>query len=205
MFTKQCIVTLDLEGVLIPEIWIAFAEKTGIEGLKLTTRDIPDYSELMNGRLKILEENGLGIQEIQDVISTLSPLEGAKNFMDELKQHTQVIILSDTFQEFAWPMMQQLDFPTIFCHNLVLDGNKVTGFQLRQDDQKKESVAALQSLNYKVLAAGDSYNDTTMLGQADKGILFRAPDNVIEEFPQYNSCVEYDDLLGQIKDWIDSI
>jgi phosphoserine / homoserine phosphotransferase len=205
MFSKQTIVTLDLEGVLIPEIWIAFAAKTGISELKLTTRDIPDYDELMQGRLAILRKHNLGIQEIQEVISTLTPLEGALDFLNTLRQETQVIILSDTFQEFAWPMMQQLGFPTLFCHRLLLDGNTISGYKLRQVDQKRKSVAALQSLEYKVLAGGDSYNDTTMLSQADHGILFKAPQNVIDEFPQFAHTRDYNIFLNMIRDWIKSL
>jgi phosphoserine/homoserine phosphotransferase len=205
MFSKQSIVTLDLEGVLIPEIWIAFAEKTGIDELKLTTRDIPDYDELMQGRLKILDKHDYGIKEIQDVISSLEPLAGAKEFLDELRSITQLIILSDTFQEFAWPFMKQLDFPSIFCHNLILDGNRIANYKLRQHDQKRKAVEALRSLDYNILAAGDSYNDTTMLKAAHSGILFRAPENVIQEFPQFPHTRDYGQLLGMIKDWIDAI
>lgn len=205
MFSKQSIVTLDLEGVLIPEIWIAFAEKTGIEKLKLTTRDITDYDELMMGRLKILEENNLTFSAIQNVISTLSPLDGAKEFIQELRSITQVIILSDTFQEFAWPLMKQLDFPTLFCHNLKIENDKIVGYELRQHDQKKKAVAALKTLNYNILSAGDSYNDTSMLLEADQGILFKAPQKVIDEFPQFKSTNDYGILLKMIKDWIDSI
>lgn len=205
MFSKQSIVTLDLEGVLIPEIWIAFAEKTGIEKLKLTTRDITDYDELMMGRLKILEENNLTFSAIQNVISTLSPLDGAKEFIQELRSITQVIILSDTFQEFAWPLMKQLDFPTLFCHNLKIENDKIVGYELRQHDQKKKAVAALKTLNYNILSAGDSYNDTSMLLEADQGILFKAPQKVIDEFPQFKSTNDYNILLKMIKDWIASI
>ena len=197
---QQTIVTLDLEGVLVPEIWIAFAEKTGIEQLKLTTRDIPDYDELMTGRLAILNEHGLKLADIQEVIGTLAPLEGAKAFLDELRSITQVVILSDTFLEFAKPLMEQLAWPTIFCHDLEIDAEgRVTKYRLRQPDQKRKAVAAFRSLNYRVIAAGDSYNDTTMLGEADTGFLFRSPDYVKAEFPQFRSAEEYDELMGLIR------
>ena len=197
---QQTIVTLDLEGVLVPEIWIAFAEKTGIEQLKLTTRDIPDYDELMTGRLAILNEHGLKLADIQEVIGTLAPLEGAKAFLDELRSITQVVILSDTFLEFAKPLMEQLAWPTIFCHDLEIDAEgRVANYRLRQPDQKRKAVAAFRSLNYRVIAAGDSYNDTTMLSEADTGFLFRSPDNVKAEFPQFRSAEEYDELMGLIR------
>ncbi|MED5279046.1 MAG: bifunctional phosphoserine phosphatase/homoserine phosphotransferase ThrH [Verrucomicrobiota bacterium] len=197
---QQTIVTLDLEGVLVPEIWIAFAEKTGIEQLKLTTRDIPDYDELMTGRLAILNEHGLKLADIQEVIGTLAPLEGAKAFLDELRSITQVVILSDTFLEFAKPLMEQLAWPTIFCHDLEIDAEgRVVKYRLRQPDQKRKAVAAFRSLNYRVIAAGDSYNDTTMLGEADTGFLFRSPDNVKAEFPQFRSAEEYDEMMGLIR------
>ena len=197
---QQTIVTLDLEGVLVPEIWIAFAEKTGIEQLKLTTRDIPDYDELMTGRLAILNEHGLKLADIQEVIATLAPLEGAKAFLDELRSNAQVVILSDTFLEFAKPLMEQLAWPTIFCHDLEIDAEgRVGNYRLRQPDQKRKAVAAFRSLNYRVIAAGDSYNDTTMLGEADTGFLFRSPDNVKAEFPQFRSAEEYDELMGLIR------
>ena len=197
---QQTIVTLDLEGVLVPEIWIAFAEKTGIEQLKLTTRDIPDYDELMTGRLAILNEHGLKLADIQEVIGTLAPLEGARAFLDELRSNAQVVILSDTFLEFAKPLMEQLAWPTIFCHDLEIDAEgRVGNYRLRQPDQKRKAVAAFRSLNYRVIAAGDSYNDTTMLGEADTGFLFRSPDNVKAEFPQFRSAEEYDELMGLIR------
>jgi phosphoserine/homoserine phosphotransferase len=184
---------LDLEGVLVPEIWIAFAEKTGIEKLRLTTRDIPDYNELMQGRLDILKENNLLLSDIQEVINDISPLPGAKDFLDWLKSKFQVIILSDTFNQFAAPLMAQLDYPTLFCHDLIIDGSgRINNFQLRIPDAKTKAVKAIQGLNLKVIAAGDSYNDTGMLKQADAGILFRAPNNVIEEFPQFPITRDYD-------------
>jgi len=197
---QQTIVTLDLEGVLVPEIWIAFAEKTGIDELKLTTRDIPDYDELMKGRLSILNKNSLKLADIQAVISMLTPLEGAKAFLDELRSITQVVILSDTFQEFTKPLMKQLDWPTIFCHDLEInEEGSVINYRLRQPDQKRKAVASFRGLNYHVIAAGDSYNDTTMLGEADKGFLFRSPDNVKDEFPQFKSAEEYVDLMRMIR------
>ncbi len=189
------IACLDLEGVLVPEIWIAFAEKTGIESLRATTRDIPDYDVLMKQRLRILDENGLTLNDIQDVIATLKPLDGAVEFVDWLRERFQVIILSDTFYEFSQPLMRQLGFPTLFCHKLVTDEKgRVVDYQLRQKDPKRQSVLALKTLYYRIIAAGDSYNDTTMLGEADAGILFHAPDNVIEQFPQFPAVHTFDDL-----------
>ena len=186
---------LDLEGVLIPEIWIAFAEETGIEQLKATTRDIPDYDVLMKQRLSILDQHGLTLPQIQDTISRLSPLEGAREFVDWLRERFQVVILSDTFYEFAAPLMKQLGFPTLLCHKLeVDDAGRITDYTLRQRDPKRQSVRAFQLLNYRVIAAGDSYYDTTMLKQAEAGILFHAPDNVIAEFPQFPAVHSYDDL-----------
>ena len=189
------VVCLDLEGVLVPEIWIKFAEKTGIEALKATTRDIPDYDQLMQQRLRLLDENNLDLASIQSVIAELSPMPGAKAFLDDLRQKFQVIILSDTFYEFAQPLMAQLAWPTLFCHKLEVDGaGRVTNYRLRQKDPKRQSVKALHTLNYTVFAAGDSYNDTTMLEEADAGFLFRAPQNVIDEFPQYPVATEFDEL-----------
>ena len=186
---------LDLEGVLVPEIWIAFAEKTGIEKLSLTTRDIPDYDELMRGRLKILNDHNLGISDIHDVIKQVSPMEGAKDFLSWLKTEFQVIILSDTFNQFAGPLMEKLDYPTLFCHDLIVDNSgRITDYKLRIQDAKTKAVKALQGLNLKVIAAGDSYNDTGMLKQAEAGILFRAPKNVIEEFPQFPVTRNYDEF-----------
>ncbi|WP_370280619.1 bifunctional phosphoserine phosphatase/homoserine phosphotransferase ThrH [Pontibacterium sp.] len=186
---------LDLEGVLIPEIWIAFAEETGIEELKATTRDIPDYDVLMKQRLRILDEHGLTLPQIQDTISRLSPLEGAADFVNWLRERFQVVILSDTFYEFAAPLMAQLGHPTLLCHKLEVDDNgRITDYTLRQRDPKRQSVRAFQLLNYRVIAAGDSYNDTTMLTQAESGILFHAPDNVIAEFPQFPAVHSYEDL-----------
>ncbi|MAM72063.1 MAG: bifunctional phosphoserine phosphatase/homoserine phosphotransferase ThrH [Gammaproteobacteria bacterium] len=186
---------LDLEGVLIPEIWINFAEKTGIEELKATTRDIPDYDVLMKQRLRILDEHNLGYHEIQEVIATLSPLDGAVEFVDWLRERFQVIILSDTFYEFSQPLMRQLGFPTLLCHRLEIDENgRVVDYLLRQPDPKRQSVKAFHSLKYRVIAAGDSYNDTSMLSEADRGILFKAPQNVIDEFPQFPAVHSYEAL-----------
>lgn len=186
---------LDLEGVLVPEIWIAFAEKTGIEELKATTRDIPDYDVLMRQRLKILDEHGLKLPDIQAVIAELKPLDGAVEFIDWLRERFQVVILSDTFYEFSQPLMRQLGFPTLLCHKLEVEADgRVSGYKLRQVDPKRQSVRAFQLLNYRVIAAGDSYNDTTMLTQAEAGILFHAPDNVIQEFPQFPAVHTFADL-----------
>jgi phosphoserine/homoserine phosphotransferase len=186
------IACLDLEGVLLPEIWIKFAEKSGIDELKITTRDIPDYSKLMRARLQILQSHKLKINDIQEVIKTLTPLEGAKEFLLWLKSEFQVIILSDTFYEFSGPLMKQLDYPTLFCHQLVIDNKgSIIDFHLRQEDQKTKAVKALQGLNFKVISAGDSYNDTGMLKQADSGILFCPPESVIKEFPQYPIAKNY--------------
>ena len=180
------IACLDLEGVLVPEIWIAFAEKTGIQELKKTTRDEPDYDVLMNYRLDLLRQHGLGMNEIQEVIASLKPLDGAVEFIDWLRERFQVVILSDTFYEFASPLMKQLGYPTLLCHRLESDANgAVTNYKLRQANPKRQAIVAFKSLYYRTIAAGDSYNDTTMLGEADAGILFHAPQNVIDEFPQF--------------------
>lgn len=189
------IACLDLEGVLVPEIWIAFAELTGIKELRATTRDIPDYNVLMKQRLRILEEHNLGLPDIQAVIAKLKPMDGAPEFVNWLRERFQVVILSDTFYEFSAPLMKQLGWPTLLCHKLEVDGRgRVVDYKLRQVDPKRHSVQAFQSLNYRVLAAGDSYNDTTMLAQAEVGILFKAPPNVIAEFPQFPSVSTYEDL-----------
>ncbi|ABC29450.1 phosphoserine phosphatase/homoserine phosphotransferase bifunctional protein [Hahella chejuensis KCTC 2396] len=189
---------LDLEGVLIPEIWIAFAEKTGIEALRATTRDIPDYDVLMKQRLEILDEHGYGLPDIQSVIAMLDPLPGAQEFVAWLRRRFQVVILSDTFYEFAMPLMEKLGWPTLLCHRLEVDENgKVTNYLLRQKDPKRMAVQAFHGLNYHVIAAGDSYNDTTMLAEADAGILFKAPDNVIAEFPQFPAVHSYDELRAE--------
>lgn len=189
------IACLDLEGVLVPEIWIAFAELTGIEELRATTRDIPDYDVLMKQRLRLLEQHNLGLPDIQKVIAQLKPLDGAIEFVNWLRERFQVVILSDTFYEFSAPLMKQLGWPTILCHKLEVDENgKVVDYKLRQKDPKRQSVKAFHSLNYRVIAAGDSYNDTTMLAEADVGFLFHAPDNVIKEFPQFTAVHTFEDL-----------
>ena len=195
---SQTIVTLDLEGVLIPEIWVAVAERTGIDGLLRTTRDEPDYDVLMRYRLGLLVEHGLTMSLIEDIISGLAPLSGAYDFLTKLRAHAQVIILSDTFEEFAQPFMRQLDWPTVFCHRLVVTNDHIVDYRLRQPDQKRKSVQALHGLNYRVIAAGDSYNDTTMLGEADAGFLVHAPPNVIAEFPQFPALDSYDELFDAI-------
>jgi phosphoserine/homoserine phosphotransferase len=189
------IACLDLEGVLIPEIWIAFAEKTGIAAFKRTTRDEPDYDVLMQYRLDLLRENGLGLNEIQEVIAALEPLDGAVEFVNWLRERFQVIILSDTFYEFANPLMKPLGYPTLLCHKLECDeSGTVVNYHLRQSNPKRQSIVALKSLYYRTIAAGDSYNDTTMLAEADAGILFHAPQNVIDEFPQFPAVQTYDGL-----------
>ena len=189
------IACLDLEGVLIPEIWIAFAEKTGIEELKRTTRDEPDYDVLMNYRLDLLRQHGLGLNEIQEVIATLAPLDGALDFVNWLRERFQVVILSDTFYDFASPFMKQLGYPTLLCHKLEADDNgTLVNYHLRQANPKRQAIVGFKSMYYRTIAAGDSYNDTTMLAEADAGILFHAPDNVIAEFPQFPAVHTFDDL-----------
>lgn len=194
----QNIVTLDLEGVLIPEIWIAVAEATGIEELKRTTRDEPDYDLLMRQRLAHLDRHGLTMSRIEGVIATLSPLDGARSFLDDLRELCQVVILSDTFEQFGRPFMRQLGMPTLFCHRLIVADDQITDFELRLVDQKRLAVEAFRSLNYHVVAAGDSYNDTAMLQAANHGFLFCAPSNVIAEFPQFTAFETYDDLYAAI-------
>ena len=196
---KQSIVTLDMEGVLTPEIWIAVAERTGIPELRRTTRDEPDYDKLMLYRIDIMQRHGITLSKIQEVIGGLALLPGALEFVTTLRQRTQVIILSDTFEQFAQPFMRQLEWPSLFCHRLVVADDRITGYQLRMVDQKRQSVRALQLLNYRVLAAGDSYNDTTMLLQADHGYLFHAPENVRREFPQFPAFDDYGALLAAMK------
>ena len=192
MYSKPTIMAMDLEGVLVPEIWIAFAEKTGIEKLRLTTRDISDYDELMKGRLAILREHGLKLDDIQEVIRGIDPLPGARDFLDWLRARTQTVILSDTFSEFAAPLMEKLGRPTLFCNFLETDSDgNIANYHLRQKDGKKHAVLALKSLNFRIIAMGDSYNDTTMLAEAEEGILFRPPENVIAEFPQYPVMTAY--------------
>ncbi len=196
--TQQSLVTLDLEGVLVPEIWIAVAERTGIEALQRTTRDEPDYDKLMRGRLEILDANGLTMSLIAEVIAGLEPLPGARAFLDDLRARFQVIILSDTFEQFATPLMRQLGMPTILCHRLIVRDDRIVDYKLRQSDQKRHAVEALRSLNYKVAAAGDSYNDSAMLGAADVGFWFHAPDSIKAEFPQFSAADDYDELLALV-------
>ena len=196
---KQSIVTLDMEGVLTPEIWIAVAEKTGVKELRLTTRDIPDYDVLMRGRLKLLDQHGLKLSDIQAVIGSLPLLNGAKEFLDELRSLTQVIILSDTFEQFAKPLLKQMGWPTLLCHRLVVENDRVIDYQIRIPEQKQKAVAALKLLNYNVIAAGDSFNDTAMLGEANVGFLFHAPDNIKKQFPQFKAVETYTDLMECIR------
>ncbi len=196
---KQSIVTLDLEGVLTPEIWVAVAEKTGLAELRRTTRDEPDYDKLMRYRLEILGRKGVTLSKIQEVIGTLAPLPGAVEFLRTLRDEFPVVILSDTFEQFAAPLIRQLGQPTLFCNRLVVAGDMVTGYELRQKDQKRHSVVALQGLNYQVIASGDSFNDATMLAQADHAVLFRAPDALIEKFPKFPAVTEYAELLRLIR------
>src|SRR5215471_17241429 len=195
---KQSLVTLDMEGVLTPEIWIAVAEKTDIPELRRTTRDEPDYDKLMRGRLKILDQRGLKLSDIQQVIGTLRPLEGAKQFLDDLRAQVQVIILSDTFEQFATPLLQQLAWPTLLCHRLVVEHDRIVDYRLRVPEQKQRAVAAFKLLNYHVISASDSFNDTAMLIEAHVGLLFRAPDNVKQQFPQFTAVEAYADLTRLI-------
>ncbi len=189
------IACLDLEGVLTPEVWINVAEHTGVEDLRLTTRDIADYDELMGHRLRVLDREGIKLAQIQDVIAGMGLLEGATEFLGWLRERFQVVILSDTFYEFAMPLMKLLGYPTLLCHKLTADGDGVvTGYRLRMPDSKREAVKAFRALNFRTIAAGDSYNDTTMLAEAHAGILFRPPDNVIEKFPQFPVTRTYDEL-----------
>lgn len=193
------IVCLDLEGVLVPEIWISFAERTGIPEFRRTTRDEPNYDTLMKYRLGLLAEHGLGLPDIQKVICAMGPLPGAREFLDKLREDCEVIILSDTFYEFAHPLMRQLAWPTLFCHSLETDASgRVVNYHLRMPEQKREAVKRLREMNFRVVAAGDSYNDTAMLGEADAGILFHPPENVIREFPQYPVTRSYEELRSEI-------
>jgi len=196
---RQTIVTLDLEGVLVPEVWIAVAERTGIDALRRTTRDEPDYDVLMRGRLAELAAHGLGLSDVTEVIDGLRPLPGAREFLDDLRARTQAIILSDTFEEFARPLMRRLGWPTLLCHRLVVEDDRIVGYRLRMPDQKRHAVEALRGLEYRVVAAGDSYNDTAMLAAADAGVLFRAPDNVKAEFPQFPAEESYEGLRLRIE------
>jgi phosphoserine/homoserine phosphotransferase len=196
---KQSIVTLDMEGVLTPEIWIAVAEKTKIPELRRTTRDEPDYDKLMRYRIAILDQHGIKLSDIQNVIGTLRPLPGGKEFLDELRSLVQVVILSDTFEQFAAPLLRQLGMPTLLCHRLVVENDRIVDYKLRVTDQKKKAVAAFRSLNYHVISAGDSYNDTAMLLEANVGFLIHAPENVKREFPQFKAVESHADLLKLIK------
>lgn len=195
---QQSIVTLDLEGVLVPEIWIAVAERTGIDALRRTTRDEPDYDVLMRGRLDLLEQHGLRMSDMEAVIATLQPLDGALEFLDELRARTQVLILSDTFEQFGRPLMRQLNWPAILCHRLLVADDRIVDYCLRMPDQKRHAVEALRALNYRIVSAGDSYNDTAMLAAADAGFLFHAPVAVKAEFPQFPAVETYDELLALI-------
>ena len=197
---QQTIVTLDLEGVLVPEIWIAVAERTGIDALRRTTRDEPDYDVLMKGRLALLAEHGLRMSTIRDVIAGLEPMEGACAFLDELRERTQVIILSDTFEQFAAPLMRHLGMPAILCHQLIVSDDRIVDYALRMPDQKRHAVNALRDLNYRVVAAGDSYNDAAMLGAAHAGFWFHAPDTITAQFPQFPPNDSYEELFANITD-----
>jgi phosphoserine / homoserine phosphotransferase len=196
---KQSLVTLDMEGVLTPEIWIAVAERTGLPELRRTTRDEPDYDKLMRGRLEILDRHGITLTKIQAVIGGLQPLPGAVDFLNALRAELPVIIVSDTFEQFGQPLLRQLGWPALFCNRLVVENDRITGYQLRVPDQKRRSVEALQSIHYQVIAVGDSFNDTSMLAQADHGLLFHAPANVVKQFPQFPSVPDYPALLAAIQ------
>jgi phosphoserine/homoserine phosphotransferase len=196
---KQSIVVLDLEGVLVPEIWISVAEKTKIPELRRTTRDEPDYDKLMRARIKILDQHGLKLADIQEVIATLRPLPGALEFLRELRSLTQVVILSDTFEEFAKPVMRQLEWPAIFCNHLVVKDGRIAGYKLRQENPKRSAVVALKSLHYFLIAAGDSFNDTAMLAEAHVGFLFHSPEHIQKQFSQFPAFEEYDELLAAMK------
>jgi len=197
------IVCLDLEGVLVPEIWIAFAEKTKIPELRITTREEPDYDKLMKYRMGILEEHNLTLKDIQDVIATIRPLDGAYEFLEKVREITQVVILSDTFTEFAKPLMKQLNWPTILCNSLVIDQRgMLTGMRLRQQDGKRKAIEAFRQMNFRTFAAGDSYNDLTMIHKADKGCLFRAPQNILNEEPDLRLCTTYDEFYEEIRSFV---
>lgn len=195
------VICSDLEGVFVPEIWINVAQKTGIEELRLTTRDIPDYNVLMQKRLTILKENNLKLKDITDVIATMDPMDGAAEMVEWLRATAQLIVLSDTFVEFAKPLMRKLGWPTLFCHSLTIDATgAIADYNLRQPDGKKRSVQAVQGLNYKVIAMGDSYNDVAMLQEAEHGILFKPPENVIAEYPELPVANEYEEVKKRISD-----
>lgn len=191
---------LDLEGVLVPEIWINVAERTGLPELRLTTRDVADYDELMRHRMGILDQHGIGLSDIQAVIAEMGPLPGAGEFLDALRERAQVVILSDTFYEFAMPLMAQLGHPVLFCHRLEVANDRITGYRLRQPDSKRAAVQAFHGLNFKVVAAGDSYNDTAMLAEADAGILVGPPDSLVAQFPQFRVTRSLPDLLAAFDD-----
>ena len=198
------VVCLDLEGVLVPEIWITFAEKTGIDALRRTTRDEPDYGKLMRYRMDILKEHGLTLRDIQDVIAGIKPLEGAKEFLDDLRELTQVVILSDTFQEFAKPLMRQLGYPTILCNSLTVgDDGMIKGVRMRQENGKKHAVEGFRGMGCRVFASGDSYNDLAMIEVADGGCLFRAPERILTEHPELHLVTDYEGLLGEVKGFLD--
>lgn len=198
--SHQSIVVLDVEGVLTPEVWIATAEATGLEELRRTTRDEPDYDVLMKGRLAALDRAGVTMSQIMDVVHGLRPLDGAREFLDELRARVPVVLLSDTFEQFGWPMMAHLGWPTLLCHRLIVEDDRVVDYRLRLPDQKCAAVRSFRDMNYRVVAAGDSYNDTTMLSEADAGILFHAPPGVVRAFPQFPAVDEYEALLGALLD-----
>lgn len=193
------IVCCDFEGVWVPEIWINVSKKTGIEELKLTTRDIKDYDELMQYRLKILDKHNLKLKDIQNVIGTLKPLEGAIEMMNWIKSVSRLVVVSDTFTEFAGPLISQLDYPLLFCHSLEVDeNNRITGYKLRQKDPKRQVIKALKSLNYTVIAFGDSYNDISMLQEADKAFLYKPPQNVVDDYPEFPIATNYDEMKERL-------
>ncbi len=197
------IICLDLEGVLVPEIWIRFAQDTKIDELKITTREEPDYNKLMNYRIDILRKHNLTLSDIQQTISNIKPLEGAREFLDKLRALTQVVILSDTFEEFASPLMKQLGYPTILCNSLTVDEeNMINGIVMRMEDGKRKAIDAFRSLNYRTFASGDSYNDLTMIERADEGCLFRAPENILKEKPNLKLCKDYDEFYKTIEDFV---
>lgn len=196
---KMDIVCLDMEGVLVPEIWIAFAEKTGIPEFRRTTRDEPDYDKLMKYRIALLKEHGLGLKEVQDVIAQIDPMDGAKEFLDELRTLTQVIILSDTFEQFATPLMKKLNWPAIFCNTLELNGNEITGYQMRVADSKRSTVKALQSIGFETIASGDSFNDLGMIQESKAGFLFKSTDAIKKAYPEIPAYDTYDELLSAIR------
>lgn len=193
------VVCLDMEGVLVPEIWIAFSEVTGIEGFKITTRDEPDYDKLMNYRIDLLDKHNLGLKEIQDTIEKIQPMEGAKEFLDELRSITQVIILSDTFYQFAMPLMKKLGWPTLFCNDLIIENGRVKDFKMRCPDSKRTTVKALQSAGFETIASGDSFNDLGMMEESKAGFLFKTTEQLKKDYPQYPAYETYDELLNAIK------